>query len=105
MASLLRILSLLAVVGASFAAAYIGPAEVHKDFPGKCYIASIGAVLPLGYSLQVRSVCETKTCIEQSGDLYLEEIGCGLVVQYENCRVVEDKSKPHPYCCPNLECN
>ncbi|XP_069998494.1 U-scoloptoxin(16)-Er3a-like isoform X1 [Penaeus vannamei] len=105
MASLLRVLFFLAVVGASFAALFRGKAEVHKDFPGKCYVASLGTGFNPGSSWPMSEKCAKRTCYEEDGELYFEEASCGVAIPSANCRVVEETTLPHPYCCPRLDCN
>ncbi|XP_027218068.2 U-scoloptoxin(16)-Sm1a [Penaeus vannamei] len=104
MASLLRVLFFLAVVGASFAALFRGKAAVHKDFPGKCYVASLGTGFNPGSSWPVTGKCAKRTCYEEGGELYFEEASCGVEVLPANCRIVQEKSLPYPSCCPRLDC-
>ncbi|XP_037778079.1 U-scoloptoxin(16)-Ssd1a-like [Penaeus monodon] len=105
MASLLRVLLFLAVVASSFAAVQRGKAILHPDYPGRCFVPSIGAAFPPGSSWQVTERCAQRTCFEQDGDLYFEETGCGVPIPSDSCKVVSDDSQPHPKCCPRLACN
>ncbi|XP_037778080.1 venom toxin OcyC11-like [Penaeus monodon] len=104
MASLLRVLLLLAVVGASFAAIFRMKAVLHADYPGRCFDPSTGIAYPAGSTYPVTGRCAQIACLEENGDLYYQETSCGLVAPPENCRLVTDASQPFPSCCAKAVC-
>ncbi|XP_047538486.1 uncharacterized protein LOC125072039 isoform X2 [Vanessa atalanta] len=103
MFKLLVVLSACLCVG--YAALSIGPLETKpdefKDQEG-CYIDDLKAVIPFG---QARPSKTPGNCMEyRCSTTQITYVTCGAVVATPPCKVVTDKKKPYPACCPRLAC-
>ncbi|CAG9575390.1 unnamed protein product [Danaus chrysippus] len=94
---------LLAIVGVALAALSIGPLEPKPDKYSKqpgCYIKALDKVIPFG-----QAAPDNKSCMEyRCGETMITYVTCGAVATSPPCKIVEDKSKPYPACCPKIKC-
>ncbi|XP_046971846.1 la1-like protein 15 [Vanessa cardui] len=103
MFKLLLVLSACLCVG--YAAVSIGPLmpkpKEFKDQEG-CYIDSLKAVIPFGQSRPSKTA---GSCMEyRCSSTMIQYVTCGAVAAVPPCKVVSDKAKPYPACCPRVAC-
>ncbi|XP_050357883.1 uncharacterized protein LOC126778419 isoform X1 [Nymphalis io] len=103
MFNLLVVLSACVCVG--YAAVGIGPLqpkpEEFKNQEG-CYIDDLKAVIPFGQSRPSKTA---NNCMEFScSTMLITYTTCGAVAAQPPCKIVTDKEKTYPDCCPRIEC-
>nr|XP_027223835.1 uncharacterized protein LOC113816013 [Penaeus vannamei]AEB54794.1 single VWC domain protein 4 [Penaeus vannamei]WKV34895.1 Vago transcript isoform 4 [Penaeus monodon] len=101
--SVAQVALVLCLAGTSLAAVAIGPAVVHPDHPGKCWLPKQSRSYADGAQWQEPN-CMRATCLSYKSQLYVEYATCGPVAAGPGCKPVQDLSLPYPSCCPIISC-
>ncbi|XP_037935029.1 uncharacterized protein LOC119669273 [Teleopsis dalmanni] len=88
------------------------PADVLRDFPGKCFAVNHCKTFEVGESWDLKTKCGRSTCVQDEliKDKLFEKVETceHLPPNKEKCVAGIDKSKivvPYPHCCPNYICD
>ncbi|KAG7165482.1 putative Single domain von Willebrand factor type C-containing protein 3 [Homarus americanus] len=78
--------------------------NIRPDMPGNCLLKESRISVPSGTTWELPDQCVRVSCGGKGSNMYIRYTGCGLVDAQFPCSIVQDMSKPHPKCCPDIFC-
>ncbi|KAK7082041.1 hypothetical protein SK128_024003 [Halocaridina rubra] len=105
--TVILILAFLTVfLGTVSASVFYELAESNPEYPGMCWVPSMGQAYQPNSTWQYPNICGKGTCLEtDNGELKVFAVACSInPTGGPMCQIVRDFTKPYPECCAKLVC-
>ncbi|KAK4291293.1 hypothetical protein Pmani_035870 [Petrolisthes manimaculis] len=81
----------------------MGPARLHPDYPGECWVPEHNTSYKVNTQWQTTHMgCIAASCVSYRNTLYIQYLTCGVIGVESGCETVADLTLPYPACCPNV---